>query len=142
MTTTAFAGALGGVMLVVFLILMIPMIFYCLTLSKTLKRCSPESRAMRPGMVWLMLIPLVNVVWHFFVVINMAKSLGAEFKKRNIAEDPQPGRTIGLATCILTCCGLIPVVNMFSGIATLVCWIIYWVKIAGLSAKIATPPAA
>ena len=30
-----------------------------------------------PGMVWLMFIPLFNVVWHFIIVLNMAKSLGA-----------------------------------------------------------------
>ncbi len=32
--------------------------------------------------MWLLLIPLVNLVWHFFVVLNMAKSLGTEFQKR------------------------------------------------------------
>ena len=78
-----------------------------------------------------------SVFKQFFIVINLAKSLGAEFQKRGMAEDPQPGKTIGLVTCILVCCGIIPVVNIFTGIGALVCWIIYWVKIAGYSAKIA-----
>jgi hypothetical protein len=87
---------------------------------------------MNPGLVWLMLIPLFNIVWHFFIVLNMAKSLAAEFQKRGIAEDPSPGQTLGLVMCIA---------NLICGPVGLVCWIIYWVKIAGYSSKIAAPPA-
>jgi hypothetical protein len=118
-------------------ILLIPAIFYLLTLQKALNRCSPESRAMNPGMVWLMLIPLFNFVWHFFVVLNLAKSLGAEFQKRGIAEEPHPGKNLGLIMCILACCGWIPLLGLFTGIGALVCWILYWIKIAGYSAKLA-----
>jgi hypothetical protein len=122
-------------------IILVPAIFYLLTLQKALNRCSPESRAMNPGMVWLMLIPLFNFVWHFFVVLNLAKSLGAEFQKRGIAGEPQPGQNLGLAMCILACCGWIPLLGIFTGIGALVCWILYWIKLAGYSAKLAQPVA-
>ena len=140
------AGAMaGGIMMTAMLIGLaiglIPLIFYCLTLQKALNRVSPENRAMQPGMVWLLLIPLFNIVWNFFVVLNMAKSLGAEFKKRNIAEEPEPGKGIGLTACILMCCTIIPVVGGLAGLGYLVCWIIYWVKIAGFSGKLAAPAA-
>jgi glycopeptide antibiotics resistance protein len=128
--------------LVVVAIMLVPFIFYLLTLQKALNRCSPECRAMNPGMVWLMFIPLFNLVWHFFVVINMAKSLAAEFQKRGIAEEPKPGQTIGLVMCILGCCGIIPILGILCSLGGLVCWILYWVKIAGYSTKIAAPPAA
>lgn len=124
-------GALG-IAFIACAVLLVPMIFYLLTLQKALNRCSPESRAMQPGMVWLMLIPLFNLVWQFFVVINMAKSLGAEFQKRGIAEDPNPGQTLGLVMCVA---------NLICGPVGLICWIIYWVKIAGYSARIAAPAA-
>jgi hypothetical protein len=141
----AAGAALGGAVLIISLIvlaiMLIPAIFYCLTLQKAMTRVSPENRAMGPGMVWLLFIPLFNIVWNFFVVLNLAKSLGAEFKKRNIPAEAEPAKGIGLAMCILACCGIIPVVNWFSGIATLVCWIIYWVKIAGFSGKLAAPAA-
>jgi len=118
-------AVMGGVIMVVALIgiaiMLIPAIFYCLTLQKALNRVSPENRAMQPGMVWLLFIPLFNIVWNFFVVLNMAKSLGAEFKKRNIPADA--------------------VINWFSGIATLVCWIMYWVKVSAFSNKLAAPAA-
>jgi len=140
----ALAAGIGilTVVLIACAVLLVPAIFYLLTLQKTLKRCSPECRAMNPGMVWLMFIPLFNIVWHFFIVLNLAKSLGAEFQKRGLAEDPKPGQTIGLVMCILACCGIIPILGILCSLGGFVCWIIYWVKIAGFSAKIAAPPVA
>jgi hypothetical protein len=132
-----FVGTLIG-----FAIFLVPAIFYLLTLQKTLNRCSPENRAMAPGMVWLMLIPLFNIVWNFFVVINVAKSLGAEFQKRGITEEANPGQKLGMIMCILTVCGIIPILGILCSLGALVCWIIYWVKVAGFSAKIAAPAAA
>ena len=123
-----FTGAL-----IIFAILLIPLIFYCLTLQKALNRCSPECRAMNPPMVWLLLIPLFNIVWQFIVVLNMAKSLGAEFQKRGIAADPNPGQTLGQDRPIAC--------FQVTGPVGLVCWIIYWVKIAGYSNQLAAAPA-
>jgi len=129
-------------MLIGFAVLLVPAIFYLLTLQKALNRCSPENRAMNPPMVWLMLIPLFNIVWHFLVVLNLAKSLGAEFQKRGMSEDPKPGQTIGLVMCILACCGIIPILGVLCSLVAFVCWILYWLKIAGYSGKLAALPAA
>lgn len=141
--TPSVAAGLGmlTIALVVVAIMMVPFVFYCLSLQKALNRCSPECRAMNPGMVWLMFIPLFNMVWHFFVVINVAKSLGCEFQKRGIAEDPQPGQKLGMIMCILICCGIIPLLGILCSLGGLVCWILYWVKIAGYSNRIAAPAA-
>ena len=136
----AAAGILVGAF-IVFAIMLVPAIFYLLTLQKALNRCAPENRAMAPGMVWLMLIPLFNIVWHFFVVINIAKSLGAEFQKRGVSEEAEPGKKLGLIMCILACCGIIPLLGMLCSLGALVCVILYWVKSAGFSAKLASPAA-
>ena len=122
-----------SVVLILMAIMIVPTIFYLLTLQKALTRCSPESRAMNPGMVWLMLIPFFNLVWHFIIVLNMAKSLAAEFGKRGIPEEPNPGQTLGLVMCVSA---------LICAPVYLVCWIIYWVKIAGYSSRIAAPPPA
>lgn len=127
----------GVVGLIVLGVLLLVMVFYLLTLQKALARCAPENRAMAPGMVWLQLIPLVGLVWQFFNVINIAKSLGAEFQKRGMAEVPEPGKTIGLVMCILVCCSIIPILGLLASIGALICWIMYWVKIAGYSSKLA-----
>jgi len=135
-TTAALIGSL-----VLFAILLIPAIFYLMTLQKTLNRCSPENRAMNPGLVWLMFIPFFNLIWHFMIVLNMTKSLAAEFQKRGLAEEPKPGQNLGLAMCILACTGIIPILGALGSLGALVCWILYWVKIAGYSKKLEAPAA-
>lgn len=124
------------------LIIAIPIvvgIFYCLMLQKALERCSPQNRAMSPGLVWLYLIPIFSLVWHFFIVLNMAKSLHAEFAYRGMVEEPNPGQGIGLATCMLHCLFWIPFFGGLIWVGGLVCWIMYWMKISEYSGKIALP---
>ena len=118
-------------------------IFYCLALQKALSRCSTQNRTLSPGLVWLLLIPIFNVVWHFVIVLNMAKSLHAEFVSRNIVEAQSPGLGIGLAISILQAVvvvlGWVPFLGELAGVALFICWVVYWVKIAGYSDKIASP---
>jgi hypothetical protein len=125
-----------GIMSVIVAVALIPAIFYILTLQKALQRCSPESRTTSPGSAWMLLIPLYNIIWQFILVSRIAESLHNEFVKRNIEEDPTPGKAIGIAFCILNILGIIPVVGIVAAACGLVCWIIYWVKIAGYSNKL------
>jgi hypothetical protein len=140
MMQRAYGAIAAAGMLAVLVAAAIPltvMILYLLTLQRALSRCSPDLRTMQPGMVWLSLIPCFNLVWQFFIVINLGKSLEAEFKKRGIAAEERPGQTVGLAMCILYCCSIIPLAGCATSVAGIVCWIIYWVKISGFSAKLA-----
>ena len=117
-------------------------IFYLLTLSGALKKCSPQSRTMEPGMVWLLLIPLVSMIWQFFVVNALAKSLGNEFRLRNMnGEDAEPGKSVGMGLAICGVCSIIPIVNFVAGPLAFVLWIVYWVRIAGYSRKLDAFPA-
>ena len=125
-------------LLVIFLVtiplLIVPAIFYLVTLQRALDRCAIESRTLSPGLVWLLLIPLFGLVWHFIVVNGISRSLHNEFAQRNTPNvEPEPGKGIGLAMCILSATSLIPLIGLFSGLVGLVCWIIYWVRIVGYS---------
>lgn len=116
--------------IVIGIVMLIPTIFYLITLKKTIKEVSVENRKINPNHVWLVLIPLFGLIWQFIMVKGVALSLQAEYKKRNISIiENKPGYTIGLAYCILFCCSIIPILGVLSGIGGLVCWIIYWVKI-------------
>ena len=42
--------------------------------------------------------------------------------------------------CILTVCSVIPFLGILTGMAAMVCWIIYWVKIFGYSGALITTP--
>lgn len=109
---------------------LIPKIFYLLTLQSTLDAISPANRKMPSGNVWLLLIPLFGIVWHFIVIGNLADSIKAETNSRRIAiAEQKPAYNIGLPMCILDCLFFIPFLNFLTGLASLVLWILYWVKI-------------
>lgn len=129
------------IILAVAVLLLLPAIFYLLALQKLLQKCSPASRTMEPGLVWLLLIPFVNLVFNFMLVLAVAKSLRNEFNRRGIAvADPAPGQSIGIAMCICLCCSMIPFLGLLSGIAHFALWIIYWVKIVEFSRMLDAPP--
>jgi hypothetical protein len=122
---------------ITFCVFLIPAILYILTLQKALLKCAESSRTMQPGMVWLLLVPLFNIVWNFFVVFGIANSLKNEFARKGIpTSEPLPGQPIGLAMSICACCGFIPIFGLLAGIAYLVLWIIYWIKVADFSRRL------
>lgn len=106
-------------------------ILYLTTLQSTLQAISWKNRRMAPGKVWLLLIPFFAVIWQFIVVINMADSIRAEADSRGLQiSESKPGLTIGLIMCILSGSFFIPLLAPYAGVASMVCWIIYWVKIS------------
>jgi hypothetical protein len=121
--------------LVVYLGIMIP---FLLTQQNTLKAVSPENRRLAPGMVWLSLIPFLNYIWQFVVVVKVSESIDEELHQRGIqVGEAKPGFGIGIAYCVLVTLSIFPTFfkSLFS-IAGLVCWIIYWVKIYGYKKRL------
>ncbi len=117
-------------------------IVYISFLSGVIRKCSPASRTMEPGMVWLLLVPLLNVVWNFLVVTALARSLGNEFRLRKIPTDnPEPGKSIGIAMCVCGACSIIPIVNIIAALPNLILWIMYWVKMAEYARRLDEVPA-
>lgn len=127
-------------MLVLFLlgVLMLPKIFYMLMLQRTLDNCAHENRTMSSGLVWLLLIPMVDLLWHFYVVKNIAESLGREFRQRGLAIEPNPGRDLGYTMGALNIAVIMPIIGIFAGIGGFVCWIMYWIKVSGFSKRLMT----
>ncbi len=110
-------------------------IFYLVTLMRALQAVSPGARRMEPGLVFLLLIPFFNLIWNFFVVIKIRDSLKAEFASRNLPGSGF-GFGMGMAMSILVALLWIPVLGLFMGLAGFVCWIIYWIEIAGYRKKL------
>jgi hypothetical protein len=118
-------------------------IAYILTISNTLKKCAPTSRTMQPGMAWLLLVPLLNLVWNFLVVNAISDTLTNEFRLRGVQNfEPQPGKQIGMPMAICGACSLIPILGILASLAYLVLWIMYWVKVSGFSKQLDQSPSA
>ena len=116
-------------------------IAYLLTLSKALEAVRPQNRATEPSSVWLMLIPIFNLVWPFILYKKIATSLTAEYRSRGMSENADSTYVIGV---IANCCMIIStILNISSNVSGtqqsmlasffslpgLIFWIIYWVQI-------------
>lgn len=112
-------------------------VFYCLTLSKALKQVRPENRDMEPGQVWLVLIPFFNLYWNFKIASDIPSSLKREFRERGMGRSGDDyGAAVGKWYAICVILGIIPIVNYVAGLAQIVLWIMFWVKIAGYSKEL------
>jgi cobalamin synthase len=123
----AMAGFPG---LVVLLIGIVVAVFFLLTLYRALSEVRPENRRMNPALVWLNLIPLVNLVWIFVTVIQLAESLVKEGRDRS-ANVGDGGKRMGLLFAVLAVLSLAPVIGFAMGLIALMMMIIYWARISG-----------
>ena len=109
----------------------------CIFISGWLKEVPEQYRTMSPGQVWLLCIPIFSLYWMFRVyMIDFPQSFKNYFNATGNTGVGDCGKSLGLWVCILTLVGLIPIVNYCSGIATLILWILWLVKIHGLKQQI------
>lgn len=119
-----------GIAIAVFVLILIPGIFYLITLQRTLEAVSVENRAMPPGQVWLLLIPVFNFVWHFIVTIKISDSIKNECGRLSIAtSESRPTYSLGMSLCVLSIASYIPMIGTMITLVTLVVWILYWIKV-------------
>jgi len=127
-------GGLGTPEIVVILVvvafgLVLP-ICYLVTLGRTLSAVSEQYRRMSPGLVWLNLIPIFSLGWHFYTVLMVRDSLVAEFNARGIPDRNNGGFVLGIATSVLFVACIIPGIGYLLVLPSLICWIIYWLKLS------------
>lgn len=118
------------------LISLIILIAFILNIQKLLTYVQPANRVGAPSSAWLLLIPIFNIIWMFFLVTNVSQSIHNEYRSRDLSIEPKPTYTIGIITAILMACSLIPLVQFLAGLPSFICFIIYWVKTADYKKKI------
>ncbi len=84
-------GCYGVVLLA---ILGIVLMFF-LALHRCLAECRPENRAMEPGLVWLNLVPVLNLIFPFITVAQIGSSLRREYKARGLTRKGTYGAALG-----------------------------------------------
>ena len=131
-------GTFLTIMGVVFAISLAVHVLVCALLSTCYSRIPKQFRKQEPGMVWLLMIPCFNVVWNFFVYLQLADSYKAYFASVGRTDVGDCGKGIGLGYAICAACCIIPCVNYLAGPAALVLLIIYLVKAMDLKNQI--PP--
>ena len=124
----------GGEWMLMFIFLglfMMPLIFYLKTVQATLDVVGKENATLQPTKVWLLLIPFFGLAWHFIIVINLVKSIKAASGAKGVAvKNLTTFYNLGIAMCVLNCLFFVPFLNIFASFASIVCFIIFWIKVA------------
>ncbi len=100
-----------GLVLVAFLVVL----SYVLTLQRALSRVSPHNRLMEPELVWLLIVPCVQVLWQFIVAIRLPGSLQKEFRERGRDDGSNYGKSLAFSQAVLS---IAPVLLIICLIAT------------------------
>lgn len=141
----AILGALAAVMCGILLVSLVIQVVVAYLLSSALVALPEHYRQQEPNLVWLLLIPLFNLVWNFFVYPKVSASYRAYFEAQGATNVGDAGRGVGLAFCICVIVATIPTpISSIAGLAALVLLIIYLVQIHGLKQRVLhdsqTPP--
>jgi hypothetical protein len=131
---TNFIAGFAVLVIFIFVALIVVGFLYLGSLSSALKSVSPANRKMSPGQVYLLLIPIFNFIWYFFVVTRIADSFEAEYKNRNLPCENRPTYNIGIAYAIGLVVNIftsfVPGLNILIMISVFILWMIYWVAVA------------
>ena len=136
----AFGAAMVGFVLIVLAISLTIAILYLMNLQNLMKEVNQKNRQVEPGNVWLMLIPLFNIIYPFILYPKICDSVKAEFEFRGKPEAGDYGRALGITMPILGLVGFVPFLGTLAGLANLVIFIIFWVKMAEYKNKLRNMP--
>jgi hypothetical protein len=111
-------------------------VLVCYFLYQAARQIPAEHRKLGPSSVFLLLVPLLNVVWLFIVVIKLSESFQSYFSAQGRTDAGDCGYAIGLGWAIAVVCAVVPVVNVLAGPAALILMILYLVKVTQLKALV------
>jgi hypothetical protein len=128
-------GEIAGIIAIVVAVIVVVAglainLMFLTTLKRLLEQCAPHNRLMEPGQVYLNLIPCFGAIWMFFTVSRVGQSLRNEFDERGNDLPGDYGQQLGITFAGLTLAWIIPYVGILFGLAGVICWIVYWVKMA------------
>ncbi|MCZ6835866.1 MAG: hypothetical protein O7G85_08840 [Planctomycetota bacterium] len=125
------------VMLGFFLLIMFGIsLLICFLLYSCQSRIPREYRTLEPGLIFLLLIPLFQLIWNFFVYQRIAESYKNFFDAHGRTDVGDCGKGIGLWLAICTVLSVIPCVGYVTGLAALVLLILFIVKAFELKGKV------
>jgi hypothetical protein len=108
----------------------------CWVAMTLLQRIPEAHRRQSPAMVWLMMIPLFNLVWHFFVYPRIAESYRSYFAAEGSFDGGDFGAGLALAFCIVAAACIVPGLSELCFLGAFVLWILMIVKFFDLRRRI------
>ena len=116
----------------------------CYFIYKPLSTVPEQYRKISPAQVWLMLVPILNFVWGFFVYPKVSQSLKhyATARGNHGLAATDCGETLGWIIPSLVVAGFlpIPIIGLLIPLANLVILILYLVKINQIAGELGRGP--
>ena len=117
----------------------VPLIFYILTLQRALDAVDPSLRPVAPGLVWLLLIPIFNFIWIFFLVVWITRGFEKMWQSQRLTAQTSAGFGVGIAYSVCWVLCLLPGLNLLLIIPSLVLWILHWVQVSQARKLVISP---
>lgn len=117
-------------------VLYVPLCFYCRTVQATLAAIDQEHRKVAPGTAWLLLIPVFNLIWIYFLVVYLRGGYAAMHAAGRLESQPNAGFGIGIAMAVCWSLWLLPFINLLAVIPSCVLWILHWNRVAKLRTRV------
>ena len=89
-----------AVLLIIILVLVVVIALTWITYDAA-KAADPANQTMKPGLVWLTIVPLFVVYWNFIALPAVSNSLAATARDKG-KDVGDAGRSIGMAVCYLS----------------------------------------
>lgn len=136
-------GIFGPAQLLVILLiigLILVNVFYLLNLQDTLKEIGESRRQVPPGNVWLMFIPVFNLIYPFILYPKVCDSLREEYAYRGIEKSGDFGRGLGITLPILSLISIIPYLGILASLGHFIVLIVFWTQMAGYKNELRRSP--
>jgi hypothetical protein len=136
----AAAAAIGiGILLFALLVTAIIIaiaIVVCWLLYKNYKKVPPQFQTLSPGLVWLMLVPLANIVMPIIIGMQVPEAFKRYFDSIGDTSVGDAGKQVGLIWGIAALCTVIPLVNLIAALVALVALVMFLLKVIAMGRKI------
>lgn len=115
-------------------------VFYLLNLQNTMKEVGAARQQVSPSNVWLMFIPLFNLIYPFILYPKISDSVKAEYSFRGMTPDGDFAKNIGVAMPILGLASLLPYIGTIAAIANIILLILFWGKMSSYKNRLKETP--
>lgn len=112
--------------MLIFAIPLIAYVLYVLEVSRTLGAIDPDLRIQGPGMAWLLLVPVFNVIWFFFLINAIRDGFEKMASRGRLKKDVDTGYKVGIAMGCCWAASLIPRLIFLSIIPLFVFSVLHW----------------